>query len=539
MNSGGPQMPATRNWLPATPVALLRIDREIDRHTAHPRHLHAPLDLKYLQAMIERELGGRVPIVDGWLKPFSVADFVAEVLSWKPRIVVIRGVSWCLRESLAVGIALRRAGVITIAVGQQVAHHRAAPLAGWDEAFDHAIPGEPERAVAERVGSLLGDGERPMSPAPADSTNSRCDSRADEAVAPLRFSPLGSPEPAPDFVVEPAVLPPQRIDRDELAAYPFPFPLPGLPALQRFGYLMTAWGCPRPCRHCTGLVRRSVARPLRERSIDAVIAEANALRDAGAQMLLFEDDTLFVHRSRFLELAEALVARGPGLPWIANARPDELDEARVAAAARAGAVLLKIGVETGSPRQIVAIGKASDGEAWIAASEQAFALLRRHRIGSVGLFMVGLPGETPAEAEQTLSLALRLAPSYLQIQAFRAYPDIGLWPELPESVRAAASDSRYHYVADYDRAGANCSAIDDRTLAALPTRFYRRFYLRPSFAIRHLLASWRHYATPRGVVPAMRSLAYLLGWRRTRSARAIRGNPPASDRPSQAPSVTP
>jgi radical SAM superfamily enzyme YgiQ (UPF0313 family) len=478
----------------ACPVALLRIDRAASRHTAHPRHLHPPLDLKYLQAVLAERLAVTPPLLDGWLAPFAVDRFVADTLALAPRVAVIRAVSWCLEEALAVGQRLRRAGVVTIVVGQLVAHHRQLPVAGWADAFDLAIDGEPEALAADLVKVLL-DGIDAAEPS------------AGILARLLESSPSGT---FPARVDAPDSLPLPNYSREELAAYRFPFALPGLPALTRFAYVLTAWGCPRPCRHCTAIVRRSVARPLRPRAIGAVADEVAALRDAGAQAIFFDDDSLFVHRPRLLELADTLVRRGLTLPWVANARPDELDAERVAAARAAGAVLLKVGIETGSQRLIEAIGKAADGGRWIMAAETAFALLHRSGIGSVGLFMVGLPGETLADAEATAALALRLEPDYLQIQSFRAYPDIDWWPQLPEVIRNAAAAGDYHYLA----AAANCSDIPDTLLAALPGQIYRRFYLRANFAARHLRRNWRHYSSPIAWRGSLAALSYLLGWKR-------------------------
>lgn len=482
---------------PESAVVLLRIDREASRHTTHPRHLHPPLDLKYMQAALTAQLDTAPRLLDGWLTPFSVAACVAETSALAPRIAIIRAVSWCLDESLAVATALKKLGIITMAVGQQVAHHRRLPLVGWDEAYDLAIDGEPEARAPLLVAKIL-----------AGLTHG---ATAGEVVAGLRNPGTTMLTPMITAQVDaPDTLPPPRYTREELASYPFPYPLPRMPALHRFGYVLTAWGCPRPCRHCTAIVRRSVGRPLRPRSITAVIDEVAALADTGAQAIFFDDDSLFVHKTRLLELAETLVRRGLTLPWVANARPDELDAERVAAAKAAGAVLLKVGVETGSPRMIESIGKSNNGERWIAATEAAFALLKQHQIGSVGLFMVGLPGETVADANATRQLALHLKPDYLQVQGFRAYPDIDWWPDLPAAMRTAHAASNYHYLA----ASENCSQIPDQLLAVLPGQIYRSFYLNPDFIGRHLHRNWRHYSSPSGLRNSALALAYLLGLKR-------------------------
>ncbi|NMF89831.1 B12-binding domain-containing radical SAM protein [Aromatoleum petrolei] len=464
------------------PVVVLRIDREAGRHTGHPRHLHPALDLMYVQAGLEQALQVAVPLLDGWLGQFRVESFIARVLALKPRVAVIRAVTWCLEESVRVAAALRAAGVVTIAVGQQVQHVARTRFGGWNEAYDLAVAGEPEEQ-APRLALRVLAGED------LAGLRAECRRRMDAGEVALVEAPHALPRP--------------RFGRDALKTYAFPFPVRGRPAA-RWGYVLTAWGCPRPCRHCTAIVRKSVGRDLRVRPVGDVVDEVLVLQAAGAQAIAFEDDSLLVHRGRFLQLADELVRRGVGLPWMANARPDELDEERVAAAAAAGAVLLKVGVDSGSARLIERLGKTADGAGWIAATESAFERLDRAGIGSVALFMVGMPDETEADAEATLALARRIRPDYLQMQIYRPYPDVPLWGELPQQSRTHGAE--YHYLTP----ATSCSLIPPVALAALQRRFYRRFYLSPGFVARHLARHWRHYLSVAGLARAPGALAYLM-----------------------------
>ena len=462
-------------------VVLLRIDRAARRHTKHPRHLHPALDLKYVQAGIEAGLGLPVPLLDGWLRPFDSATFAAETLALQPKVAIIRAVTWSLDESIAVATALRRAGVITVAVGQQVQHIARCPKKGWTEAYDLAVAGEPEEAVPELVRQL----------------------HAGIAISDLQkcWPAHGRNELA--LVSQPDLLPEPDFSADELAAFPFPFPLRSA-AAARWGYVLTAWGCPRPCLHCSAIVRKSVGRPLRARSIPQVLDEVERLADSGAQAIAFEDDSLFVHRKRFLELANGMQQRGLVLPWLANARPDELDEERIAAARASGAVLLKIGVDTGAPKLIERLGKTADGEAWLAASRQAFNGLAAQGIGAVALFMLGLPGETRADAEATRVLALELPADYLQVQLYQPYPDVAWWKLLNDAQPVSAD---YHYASGGQALGQ--LSLDE--LAVLQQRLYRQFYLRPAFVARHLRYAWRQHLIGRSGRTLSGALNFILG----------------------------
>ncbi|MCE9682597.1 B12-binding domain-containing radical SAM protein [Halomonas alkalisoli] len=447
-------------------VILVRVDRESARHTAHPRHCAPPLDLKYLQAALATTTGETPPLIDGWLTPFSVAQTAATILARRSRYAVIRAVTWNLDESIRLGRTLRHAGVVTIAVGQQVEHVTKAGYDGWHEAYDLAVGGEPEEEVPRLLGRLL----------------------AGEPLERLQAEQAGF---STALVWDPEALPRPRFSVDELADYAFPFPTPGRPA-RRWGYLLTAWGCPRPCRHCTLIVRKSAGRRLRTRPVEQVVDEVAALRDVGAEAIAFEDDSLLVHRSRFLELAEALCRRNLTLPWMANARPDELDDERIAAARESGATLIKLGIDSGSPHMIETIGKAADGEAWVAAAASGSAALHRAGIATVAMFTLGLPGETEEHAQATQALIRRLRSAYLQVHLYRPYPDVDLWDDLPDAQRIRGAD--YHYIV----APSQCSAISAARIAALHGRMYREFYLRPGYVARHLTSFWRYYLSPHG-----------------------------------------
>lgn len=463
-------------------VVLIRVDLAADAYGHHPRHRHPALDLKYIQSGLERILGESVLLVDQCVRRGGMDVLVAEILSCHPRIAVIKATSASLAEAVACAEALRAAGVVTVGIGQQVAHVARSDYSGWSAAFDLPVAGEPEEEVPRLIAELLGG----------------ADPQALGRVYHRRWREgLQYEVAAPDALAPPSYTP------DELAAFAFPFPLRGASSA-RWAYVLSSWGCPRACRHCSAVVRKSTGVNLRKRTPQAVADEVAALLDQGAQAIAFEDDSLFVDRRHFLALCEALARRGLRFPWLANARPDELDEERVAAAGAAGAVMLKVGVDAGAPRVIERIGKAQDGARWIADSEASFGRLRRAGIGSVALFMVGLPGEREAEVTASIDLARRLDPDYIQVQIYCAYPDTPMWADLPQDKRPAGA--LFHYGTTGSRGG----TVSPAELGEWQARFYREFYLRASFVRAHGLRCWRHYLQPQTLRNATRALAYLL-----------------------------
>lgn len=459
-------------------VVLLRVDR-VGGAGGHPRHLHPALDLKILQTGLMRGDPPLARLVDGWLIKGGPQAWVAQALAGKPQIAVIKGETWCLPEAVECGRLLRQAGVTTIAIGQQVSHAMRAPVLHWYEAFDLALAGEPEEELLGLLPRLLqGD-------ASTFGDYRQCFEQGHhfEVAAPDRL-------PRPEY------------SSAEQLAFAFPFPLPGKP-LRRWAYVLSASGCPHRCRHCSTVVRKSWGERLRKRSPAHVVDAVAAHLAAGAEAIAFEDDTFLVDRRHFLAICEELARRNIAAPWIANARPDELDAERVDAAAASGARLFKVGIETATPRLIELMGKARDGETWRRQSEAGLARLKQCGIASVGLFLVGLPSETTAEVEATVRWAQALAPDYVQVQIFRSYPDIPWWQDLAPGQRDA--EAAYHY----GPIASTVAAISPQALPLLQRDFYRRYYLRSGFVLQHLARCWRYYLHPTGFTESLGRLGYV------------------------------
>lgn len=454
-------------------TVLLRVDR-VNRGGGHPRHLHPALDLKILQA------GLGATLVDGWQTGGGTQTWVARILDECPRVVVIKAETWCLPEAIACGVSLRRAGVRTIAIGQQVSHAMRAPVAGWREAFDLALAGEAELELLSLVPRLLA----------GDDT---CNAHYWQRFAVGEHFAIDQPDalPLPSF------------SDAEMRTYRFPFPLRGK-RLNRWAYVLTARGCPHRCRHCSTVVRKSFGERLRKRDPATVVDEVACHVARGADAISFEDDTLMVDRKHFLALCDELVRRQLSVPWIANARPDELDEERVAAAAAAGARLIKVGIESATPRLLEAMAKTRDGIDWKLRTEAGMERLKRHGIGAVGLFLIGLPTETGPEVEDSLAWARKLAPDYVQVQVFRSYPDIPWWRDLPPRVRDGSA--AWHY----GPSSSTAAEIPAEDLLNLQRDFYRRYYLRAGFVLPHLSRFWRHYCQPSAIRTELRRLAYMV-----------------------------
>lgn len=186
----------------------------------------------------------------------------------------------------------------------------------------------------------------------------------------------------------PTVAPLEMIDLDH---HPSPsFPAERLPVVP----YESMRGCPYGCRFCSFPAASPTWRYKSAKKIDADFrryAEEN-----GARFIKAMDSTFTVPRSRIRELVRLL--RGAGIEWEGYSRanavrtPGYLEDL-----AAAGCRFLSFGFESMSSRTL----SAMDKRVTVEDSRRAFELLRDGPVGYRCSFMVGYPGETPADYEHT------------------------------------------------------------------------------------------------------------------------------------------
>src|SRR6185436_19918231 len=95
------------------------------------------------------------------------------------------------------------------------------------------------------------------------------------------------------------------------------------------------------------------------------------------------------------------VAAGIGIPFVVNSHVKQLDERVAEALPRAGCRILKLGIESGSPRVRKEVLKRHMTQRDILLTIES---AERHRLHTSGFVMVGLPGETRDERWETVDV---------------------------------------------------------------------------------------------------------------------------------------
>lgn len=189
-------------------------------------------------------------------------------------------------------------------------------------------------------------------------------------------------------------------------------------------HMFTSRGCPNRCTFCT--VHHSIRQRFNtvERSLDEV---ESLINDYNAGYIFFTDSLFVGKKSRVLEICRGIKDRKLNFKWGCEAHVKFIDEEMLRAMEDAGCVDLDFGLESGVDRLLKEIGKHFTS----AEAMDVIKLVKRTTsIHATGLFILGLPGETPAETRQTIRHATKLPLDMAQFTILTPFPGSQIFDEL-------------------------------------------------------------------------------------------------------------
>ncbi len=177
---------------------------------------------------------------------------------------------------------------------------------------------------------------------------------------------------------------------------------------------------------------------------------------------------------RLLGLLRACLRLAAGAEITLEANPGSFETGRFADFARAGVTRLSIGVQSFHDTLLGAIGRVHDG----AQAREAVAEAARH-FASFNLdLMYGLPGQSPAQLEADLAIALGFDPPHLSCYHLTIEPNT-FFAKHPPSVP------------DDDAAAVLQAIVETRLAAAGYAHYEVSAFARPGHACRHNLNYWQ------------------------------------------------
>jgi radical SAM superfamily enzyme YgiQ (UPF0313 family) len=320
--------------------------------------------------------------------------------------------------------------------------------------------------------------------------------------------------------------PPLHADLDELGTIDYEFLQ--LERALRGGYLRSALGprrkismlasrgCRHGCRFCT--VQAMNGGRLRHYSADYLVREIRRLYDRyRIRGVVFQDDNIGQDRAFFADLLRRITAlRLPGLELELGLglRLETLDEELLVLMKQAGCRRATIAPESGSSRVRGLMGKAIDR----AAIDHAARLVRAAGLSLQGFFIVGYPGERPAERHETYRMIRDLRFDVFSLHKYQAIPGSASFRQLVADGRIAPGHTdESHLIGERLP---NYNGEDDETLDRELLLAYARAYLRRPWKLVELLRMASLGGLGRDLSGTLRSgLAWLLPRRISRPAR--------------------
>ena len=243
--------------------------------------------------------------------------------------------------------------------------------------------------------------------------------------------------------------------------------------------LITAKGCPYQCLFCYKHVAK-----VSHRTPENVVDEMLYIKEMGIREIFFVDDTFYVNPIVAMKICNAMIERKVNIPWGARARVNNITEEMLTIFKKAGCKRLHIGVESGNDIILTNLNK----KITIEMAERAFKLCHKYKIDTLAYFIIGNPGETEREVEDTIIFAKRLNPSFAQFSRMTPFPATKLYQMALDS-HIIENDYWKEYAKNPYQSIAPrfwTEHFPQDRLAELADKATRQFYVRPSYIFRSL-----------------------------------------------------
>lgn len=211
---------------------------------------------------------------------------------------------------------------------------------------------------------------------------------------------------------------------EKLAGFPHAYHLPLFAYRQRWGATMiTSRGCPYTCSFCD---RTVFERLYKINSAAYTYAHMQLLRDRfGVRHINFYDDLFTAHKKRVTELCELLIEKPLGMDFNCAIRTGHTSDEMLGLLKKAGALMVSMGIESADP------GMMARHKAGVSLEAVRHTVKQIHAAGlrAKGLFIFGLPGETPATLKATSDFILSLDLDEMNMTKFSPMYGAPIWDE--------------------------------------------------------------------------------------------------------------
>jgi len=251
---------------------------------------------------------------------------------------------------------------------------------------------------------------------------------------------------------------------------------------RKFSVILTDFGCPYLCSFCV-----MATLPYRYRLNDSALKELKYLHCLGVRELFWMNQTFGIKKKQTLELLKQMETFSPLFSWTAFCRPDLINEILISNMKKAGCHTIIIGVESGSEEILKRNKKGYTTE----QVKSTFSLCHKHKIRTVGTFILGLPGETEDTIRKTSRLSCEIGCDFA---SFHVAVPRSSTEFRSEAIRSGKIDKEDYTM---DQSGSYIilapDGLSQPSLLKLKRKAVLDFYLRPGFLFKRLLSIKNSY----------------------------------------------
>ncbi len=243
--------------------------------------------------------------------------------------------------------------------------------------------------------------------------------------------------------------------------------------------IQSSRGCPFACTFCD--IRRT---EFRYRSPDNVVDEVEALADQGVDDFFFVDDTITIRKKRVHEICREIVRRGIKINFKVSSRVDCINEDLLRDLRKAGCYRIHYGAESASDKSLKYMEKGITAD----LVRKVFKQTHKAGIGTYAYMMIGIPGETREDMENTFDFAAELNPDYCQFSICTPYPKTELYNRMLRD--GIIPFDYWQEFAERPYEGFKVKFwnpnFEEEELREIQQHGLRKFYSRPRFILREL-----------------------------------------------------
>ena len=427
--------------------------------------IYPPLGILYIAAHLET-LGYEMHVIDAQADILTHEQVANRVLEIKPDLVGLTAMTFTLVDCKLVMQAIRRKLSVPIIVGGP--HTAIYP----EECF------EPTGLNADYV--VVGEGEITL----------------DTLAKDIESGKVNTSMPIHNRIYRQA----QFIDDLNL----LPFPARHLIPTEKYYSVLakstptttsfSSRGCPFSCSYCD---RPALGKGFRAMNAQRVVDEMQECEKMGIKEIFYYDDTFSVSMKRVDEICDEILKRGVKIRWDIRTRVNVVNDKLLEKMARAGCDRIHFGVESGNPRIVRVMNKGTS----IKQVEDAFAMCKKYKIKTLAYFMLGNPTETFDDVKDTLAIARKIKPDFMQMTILSPFPATKYYLDYLRIPGHTDVWKQYAREINDDFRPPLWDEIYTREELESQMRwFYRKFYLTPRFVWERIkevrnLGQFKRYAS--------------------------------------------